>query len=363
MALTLTATPQDFMAELELQATVSASLSPASLQYEKQLLSVPIPGAGISVADIFSIGAVLSYNVGVRTTIQGNATVDFGLSASIPNTAQLTADVKNPDLSSATGFSGGSLTPKFDVKDISASISLAAYSKPKLSFGVSLVKIGTADVDISVKLPEVDVTLTAAYNPAGVCTGSNSVTGVSVASSYGIEVDLDIDAKLGTLTSPTWTKKLFNITEPIASQCFPINIPGLQPSKTAIPTPVLVAPIVSVTSAPTHIYVPSGAPTLAPIVNGSSYLIAPSGASVPYSATARTGTPNFTGTNVLSSGIVVSGVLGSATGAVLSSQTSGAPFPISNSTSSSLPGTTGAGFASVTSASLRPSGNLRYRKS
>lgn len=348
------------MAELELQATVSASYSPPSLQYEKQLLSAPIPGAGISVTGIFSIGAVLSYNIGVKSTIQGNATVDFGLSASIPNSAQLTADVKNPDLSSATGWSGGTVTPSFNVKDISASITLGAYSKPKLSFGVSLVKIGTADVDISVKLPEVDATLTAAYNPAGVCSGSTSITGITFASSYDIEVDLDIDAKLGSLTSPTWTKKLFNITNPIASQCFPINIPGLQPSKTAIPIATSTVPVAAVTNAPIHVYSPSGAPTLAPIVNGTSYIIAPSGASVPYSATARTGTPSFTGISGPPSGVVVSGVLGSGISAVPSSQTSGAPYPVWNSTSADPPGTS---FASVTSASSRPSGSLRYRKS
>ncbi len=332
------------MAEIGLQAHVTASLSPASLQYEKQLLSVPIPGAGISVDGIFSIGAVLSYNIGFKTTIQGSATVDFGLSASIPNGAQLTADVKNPDLSSATGFSGGTATPSFAVKDITASIALAAYSKPKLAFGISLLNIGTADVDISLKLPEVDATLSAAYNPAGVCTGSTSVTGVKVESSYDVEVDLDIDAKLGVLTSPTWTKKLFNITNhPIASQCFPLSIPGLQPLKTAIPvlaSPVSITPI---TDTPIHIYTPSGAPTLVPIVNGTSYIIAPSGVSVPPS-------------------LIPSGLAASATGAVLSFQTSSAPYPTSNSTSASLPGTTGVAFASSTSNSLGPSGYSRYRK-
>ncbi len=89
--------------------------------------------------------------------------MDFGVSAGIPNTAQLTADLQNPDSSSATGFGGGSLTPLFDVKEMSASVTLGAYSKPKLSFGIEIIKIGKAEVDIGVKLPEVDITLTAAY--------------------------------------------------------------------------------------------------------------------------------------------------------------------------------------------------------
>lgn len=274
----------------------------------------------------------MSYNVGFTSTIQGNATVDFGLSASIPNTAQLTADLKNPDSSSATGFSGGSLTPLFNVKDLSASITLGAYSKPELSLGVSLVKIGTADVDISVKLPEIDLTLTAAYDQAGACSGSgsSSTTAVTVSSSYDIEVDLDIEASLGSLASYSKTYNLFSITEPIASQCFPIDIPGLQPAQTALPTAASTVALSSITTAPSHIYTASGAPTLAPIVNGSSYLIAPSGVSV-------------------------SGILASGTGAVLSTQTGAAPYPISNSTFYNLPGLTG----TASSGFLRPSGVFR----
>ena len=160
----MTATPHSLAAELELEATVTASNSPAALQYEKQLFSFPIPDAGISIAEIFTLGATISYDVGFTSTIQGTATLDFGLSAGTPDSAQLVADVKNPDSSSATGFGGGTVTPIFDVKQMSASLTLGAYSKPKLGFGVSLIKIGTAEVDISVKLPEVDVTFTADYS-------------------------------------------------------------------------------------------------------------------------------------------------------------------------------------------------------
>ena len=149
---------------LELEAKITATASPASLQYEKELLSVAIPGAGLSIPGILNLGATLSYDVGITTTFQGTATVDFGVSAAVPNSAALIADLRNPDNSVATGFSGGSLTPIFDVKDVSASVTLGAYSKPKLAFGLEITKIGTANVDIGVKLPEVDVTLTAAYS-------------------------------------------------------------------------------------------------------------------------------------------------------------------------------------------------------
>lgn len=62
--LTLTASPQGFEAELELEATITSTDEPDSLQYTKQLLSAPVPGAGISVSGIFSLGATLTYSVG-----------------------------------------------------------------------------------------------------------------------------------------------------------------------------------------------------------------------------------------------------------------------------------------------------------
>ncbi len=159
----MTASPQNFQAELELGVKITANESPKPLQYQKQLFSFPIPDAGISIPEIFTLGASVSYSVGGTASFQGTANVDFGLSAALPNSAQLVADIKNPDSSSATGFSGGKLTPLFNVNELSAPVKLGAYSLPMVSFGVKLVKIGSASVDVSVKLPEVDVTLTAEY--------------------------------------------------------------------------------------------------------------------------------------------------------------------------------------------------------
>ena len=159
----MTASPQNFQAELELEVNITETENPKALQFQKQLVSFPIPDAGISIPEIFTLGATLSYSVGGTASFQGTASVDFGVSATLPDSAQLVADIKNPDSSSATGFSGGTLTPLFNVNEMSAAVTLGAYSLPMISFGVSLVKIGSASVDVSVKLPEVDVTLTAEY--------------------------------------------------------------------------------------------------------------------------------------------------------------------------------------------------------
>ena len=69
--LTLEASPSNFLAKLELEATVTASKEPDTLSESKELFSAPIPGAGISVTGIFKLGATVSYEVGTSATFAG----------------------------------------------------------------------------------------------------------------------------------------------------------------------------------------------------------------------------------------------------------------------------------------------------
>ena len=161
--LILEAAPNNFKAKLELEATVTSSKEPDSLQTSKELLSAPIPGAGISVTGIFKLGATVSYDVGTSATFAGTATADFGLQASLPNGAKIVADINSPTDSSAIGWQGSSLTPIFDITKLSASITLAAYSQPKIAFGIELIEVGTVDVAVTMKLPEISSTLSASY--------------------------------------------------------------------------------------------------------------------------------------------------------------------------------------------------------
>ena len=193
--------------------------------------------------------------MGVSSSFSGSATIDFGLQAGMPDSAQMTADIQNPASSSATGWSGGSLTPLFDIKEESASIKLAAFSEPKLAFGIELIEVGNFDVALTVKLPEVSVTLTAAYDEDGVCGAGSSKTGVKLASEVDIEVDLQIDANLGddeSTANASWSRTLYAYQMPLESLCFPLDIPGLGPSSsanTSAPSPPAstLRPVVSTT--------------------------------------------------------------------------------------------------------------------
>ena len=163
--LTLSAAPSNFHAKLKLEATINAERSPVFLKSDpiEVVRPVAIPGAGISVPGIFNLGATVSYEIGTSATISGTATADFGLEASLPNGAMVVADISNPDQSSATGWSGSSLDPIFEVTKIEADIKLAAYSKPKIEFGITLEHVGDVEVVVAVKLPEISSTLSAEY--------------------------------------------------------------------------------------------------------------------------------------------------------------------------------------------------------
>ncbi len=233
--LTLSAAPQDFKAKLELEATVTASKTPFNLTAPtKEIFAAPIPGAGIAVTGIFKLGATVSYEVGTSASIAGSATAAFGLAASLPNGAKVVADINNPGSSSATGWSGSSLTPSFDVTKLSASLTLAAFSQPKISFGIELIKVGNVEVAVTMKLPEISSTLSAEYVEAGLCDQSAgaSKTGVKLENKATESLSLQIDVDLGADNpKPTWSKSLWSTSQPLGGACFPLSIPGLGPAE------------------------------------------------------------------------------------------------------------------------------------
>ena len=162
---TLAASPQDFVAKLQLETTITAPLgSPDSLQKTIELFKAPIPNAGIVVPRIFSLGAIVSYEVGVSTSFSGTASMTFGLTASMPNTAAVVADIRHPSQSSATGFNGSVFNPNFDLKALTASVTVAAYAQPKLSFEVDITKVGHLGIALGVKSPVISATLTGGYS-------------------------------------------------------------------------------------------------------------------------------------------------------------------------------------------------------
>ncbi|KAL9039897.1 MAG: hypothetical protein Q9180_002252 [Flavoplaca navasiana] len=235
--LTLSVSPSNFKAKMELEATVTASKSLTNLTGSETLFTAPIPGAGITIPGIFKLGATVEYEVGTSVSIAGTATARFGLEAGLPNNAIVKADINNPTQSSATGWKGGSLTPSFKVTKLDASITLAAFSQPKISFGLELIKVATAEVALTMKLPEISSKLSATYDAKGVCPSSKSVTGVKLENKATESLSLGVELKLGKSENKLpFSKTLVEFSQPLGGACFPIDT-GLGPADSTPPPP------------------------------------------------------------------------------------------------------------------------------
>ena len=161
--LSLLAQPEDFEAELEVHAVLKEDANPVAIEYSIPLWSAPIPDAGITVPDLFELGAFLEYEVGVAAQFRGAAEAAFGLKAELPNSAQVTADISNPGNSSAGGFQGA-ITPVFEIDEFAAAVTVSAFTQPTLKFGIDVTGIGHADVALLLKLPQISATFKGEYS-------------------------------------------------------------------------------------------------------------------------------------------------------------------------------------------------------
>ena len=125
-----------------------------------------------------NIGATPIYSVGVNGSFGGSATVGFGLQATVPDSAQIVADYNHQGASTATGFSGGQLTPNFNIINESAFVTLGAFSQLGITLGVDLFTFGGVDVALTVKLPEVIATFTAKHGKYLLSSISDRRTGL-----------------------------------------------------------------------------------------------------------------------------------------------------------------------------------------
>ena len=163
-ALNLIALPQNVAATLQMRASLTAKKPVDKLSAKYPVLSVPVPGAGIGVKGIFTLGATVSYDLAISSSFKGTSEFDFGLRAKLPGTAKVVADAVNSANSAATGFDGYSSQPNFGVHSLTAGASISANTVPKLAFGIDVVNVGRVEVSVSMKLPDVSATLSAEYS-------------------------------------------------------------------------------------------------------------------------------------------------------------------------------------------------------
>lgn len=165
--ISLSGSPKGFSTTMDLSTVITGlpATSPESLQYTKELMSVPIPNAGISVTGIFALGAVASYGIGVSTTFKGSTSMDFGLTAGLPDTAVVTAGYSSANslIGTATGFEGAVFDPKFDLAALAGGVTVAAYAEAKLSFGIDITGWGRTEVEFALQVPKLERSVWGSY--------------------------------------------------------------------------------------------------------------------------------------------------------------------------------------------------------
>lgn len=160
----LNVSPLDFEASLEFEVTLDTPTSVASLTYEKKIINIPIPDAGIVVKDVFELGLRVQHVVGYTTKLKDGAVFKIGAKAKIPGNPKISIDGVDYGQSTASGLEGISIEPIFDVVSLSRNaLDFAVATKPKLVFGIDVVKIGHFDMTLSFNLPELKGTLTPTF--------------------------------------------------------------------------------------------------------------------------------------------------------------------------------------------------------
>lgn len=103
------------------------------MEEEVSLIEMPVPGAGIVVPKIFSLGLIGTVDVGFALMFKGSVGFTIGMTTQIPNTATVTLDMANLESSSATGFDMATMDPTFDLNNASVTVDGSIFFRPKLA--------------------------------------------------------------------------------------------------------------------------------------------------------------------------------------------------------------------------------------
>lgn len=152
--------PEDFAAEMSLEVTVEKQGKIDKLSYEETLADVPVPGAGVVIKNILSVGLRIQFAAGFTTKLKSGITFRAGLSASLPGTSRITLDAITPWENRASGLEGFRVDPYVEIQSLSRTAEISLAAKPKLVFGIDLVNIATYEIAAIVHLPELKGTCT-----------------------------------------------------------------------------------------------------------------------------------------------------------------------------------------------------------
>jgi len=192
--LSISLEPRDVSASLTLAMRAKGKLK-KPLQYAPTLAELPIPGAGFKIPGVATLGLVVKANFGVGLkNWEGDATMTYGVTAAISNSALVKVDLANDG--DAVQFSGWQPTFKQKPFGITAkaAVDASVFNAVSIVAKIEVVKKGF-ELGLELKSPELLTHLATVSNKNGVC-GTKKTVGVNVNADFKASVNLKGSAKL-----------------------------------------------------------------------------------------------------------------------------------------------------------------------
>jgi hypothetical protein len=221
--------PQDIQAEVELKAEIAQKSKDVDwAKFEKALFEFPIPGAGIDIPGIFSLGAKFAFNIQGRVLMLGLATIYMGGTLSLDNGARLNMDLLDWENTEATDFNAN-WDSNLRLGEASISVIALAGPQPALTLGIDVLESNGLEATLAFGTPTFNINATAGFDETGWCNETDPVTsGFRVQSAANFDMSLGVKGELGGHEHSIFDRKLVNI--PLATfinKCW--DVPGLTP--------------------------------------------------------------------------------------------------------------------------------------
>ncbi|KAL6719404.1 hypothetical protein ACLMJK_003643 [Lecanora helva] len=167
-------------------------------QLKKQIFSFAVPDLGATLGEFGEFGVMVNYSVGLDVSFSGSGTIDFGVEASVPDSAEFGVHYRPSFEGFALGWEDVNVDPIFDVKNLTATMTVGPFSTIELKFGLKLKEVGDISVGIPLTLPSLTFTPSFKYDESGACSHDEgaSKTGINFLTQIGMQVDARAGAQL-----------------------------------------------------------------------------------------------------------------------------------------------------------------------
>lgn len=125
--------------EVKFTASKSNDNTKSSEKKELSLFEAAVPGAGLDIPHILTIGAVTSLTAGFDLTFETAFAFTVGMDVQMPDTGKILLDLAHLDKASATGFGGAKATPVLKVDSADVALEGSIYLAPKIALEVAVL--------------------------------------------------------------------------------------------------------------------------------------------------------------------------------------------------------------------------------